>query len=193
MQPVLTRPIRWGLIGKHYDEMVKYATALRQGTADAETILRRFSRGSVQHPIYRALAELGKAVKTIFLCRYLHRPELRREIHEGLQVIENWNSANGFIFFGNGREIMVNRKDDQEVAMLSMHLLQNSLVYINTLMIQQVLAEPSWYDRLTPEDCRALRPLQYAHVNPYGNFVLDMSTRLALEPTTENRTEPLVS
>ena len=46
---------------------------------------------------------------------------------------------------------------------------------------------PSWYDRLTPEDRRALRPLQYAHINPYGNFVLDMSTRLALHPTTENR------
>jgi TnpA family transposase len=28
--------------------------------------------------------------------------------------------------------------------MLALHLLQISLVYINTLMIQQVLAEPTW-------------------------------------------------
>jgi hypothetical protein len=52
--------------------MVKYATALRLGTAQTEAILRRLTRNNVQHPKYKALAELGRAVKTIFLCRYLH-------------------------------------------------------------------------------------------------------------------------
>ena len=73
LQPVLTRPINWELIRQQYDEMVKYATALRLGTAETEAILRRFTRTNVQHPTYKALAELGKAVKTIFLCRYLQR------------------------------------------------------------------------------------------------------------------------
>jgi TnpA family transposase len=44
LAPILTRPIRWELIRQQYDEMVKYATALRLGTADAETILKRFTR-----------------------------------------------------------------------------------------------------------------------------------------------------
>ncbi len=47
-------------------------------------------RSDVKHPVYRALAELGKAIKTTFLCRYLNSMELRREINEGLNVIENW-------------------------------------------------------------------------------------------------------
>jgi TnpA family transposase len=55
------------------------------------------------------LAELGKATKTIFLCRSLQFIELRREINEGLNVVENWNSANGFVFFGNGNEMASNR------------------------------------------------------------------------------------
>jgi TnpA family transposase len=59
--------------------MVKYATALRLGTAETEAILRRFTRSNVQHPTYRALAELGKAIKTIFLCRYLRDEALRRD------------------------------------------------------------------------------------------------------------------
>jgi hypothetical protein len=42
--------------------------------------------------------------------------------------------------------------------MLSLHLLQVSLVYINTLMIQQVLSEPAWQGRLTAADLRALTP-----------------------------------
>ncbi len=82
--------------------MVKFATALRLGTA---AILRRFTRANIQHPIYRALVELGKALRTTFLCRYLHRMELRREIHEGLNVVESWNGANDFILYGRGGDI----------------------------------------------------------------------------------------
>ena len=56
--------------------MVKYSTALRLGTAETEAILRRFTRNNLQHPTYKALVELGKARRTIFLCRYLRLLEL---------------------------------------------------------------------------------------------------------------------
>ena len=184
LQPVLSKPIRWELIQQQYDELIKFATALREGTADAESILRRFTRNNLQHPTYKALSELGKACRTIFLCRYLSSPALRREIHEGLNVVENWNSANDFILFGKSGEIAANRRDHQEETMLSLHLLQSSLVYINTLMMQQVLREPKWKNKLTLEDRRGITPLFYGHVNPYGLFPLDLSTRLGIEAVT---------
>ena len=164
--------------------MIKYTTALRLGTAEPEAILRRFTRDNVQHPTYRALAELGRAIKTIFLCRYLHEEDLRREIHDGLNVVETWNSVNSFIFYGKSGEIATNRLDDQEIAVLSLHLLQACLVYINTLMLQQVLTDPQWLDKMTAEDYRALSPLLHQHVTPYGLFALDMSKRIPLEQTT---------
>jgi hypothetical protein len=64
--------------------------------------------------------------------------------------------------------------------MLALHLIQNCMVYINTLMIQKVLAQPHWRGRLTPRDYAALTPLIWEHVNPYGRFDLDMNARLAL-------------
>ncbi len=180
LQPVLSRPIDWDLIRRQYDEMVKYATALRLGTAETEAILRRFTRKNVQHPTYKALAELGKAVKTIFLCRYLHDEALRREINDGLNVIEQWNGANDFVFFARRGELSSNRREDHELSMLSLHLLQNCMVYVNTLMVQQILARSAWKNRLTPRDLHALTPLIWGHVNPYGRFELDMDTRLDL-------------
>jgi len=179
LQPVLTRPIDWDLIARQYDEMVKYATALRLGTAETEAILRRFTRANVQHPTYKALAELGKAVKTVFLCRYLHDEGLRREINDGLNVIEHWNSANDFVFFARRGELSSNKSEDQELSMLSLHLLQNCMVFVNTLMLQQVLARPHWAGRLNARDLHALTPLIWEHVNPYGRFDLDMDTRIA--------------
>jgi TnpA family transposase len=159
LQPVLTRPIKWELIRQQYDEMVKFATALRLGTAETEEILRRFTRNGVQHPTYAALLELGKVQRTIFLCHYLSSEALRREIQEGLNVVENWNSATNFIHFGRHGEFSTNNIEDQEMAMLALHLLQISLTFIQTLMIQDVLAEPTWMNRMTKEDLRGLTPL----------------------------------
>ena len=98
----------------------------------------------------------------------------------GTSVVENWNSANAFILYGKGGEFASNSREDQEVGMLALHLLQISLVYINTLMMQQVLAEPQWQGRLTPTDLRALTPLKWQHVNPYGTFTLNMQEQLPL-------------
>ena len=185
LQPILTtRAIDWEVIAQQYDEMVKYATALRLGTADAEAILRRFTRNGPQHPTYLALAELGKVMKTIFLCEYLESEALRREIHEGLNVVENWNSANGYVFYGRNSELASNRREDQELSILALHLMQISLVYINTLMIQQVLADPQWLNQLQERDLRGLTPLIYAHVNPYGLVHLNMHERLPLTVAT---------
>jgi TnpA family transposase len=181
LNPILTRPIRWDLIEQHYDEMIRYATALRLGTAESEAILQRFTKHGIQHPTYKALVELGKAVKTIFLCHYLHSLELRREIQEGLNVVENWNSANSFIFYGRSSEIATNDRQAQEISVLALHLLQVCMVYVNTLMIQRILLQPNWTNRMELEDLRALTPLIYAHVNPYGRFDLDMEMRLPLD------------
>ena len=60
----------------------------------------------------------------------------RREVHEGLYVIENWNGANGFVYFGKGGEIATNRVRDQEIAALALQLVQASLVFVNTRIVQ---------------------------------------------------------
>ena len=65
--------------------------------------------------------------------------------------------------------------------MLALHLLQLAMVYINMLMIQQVLTDDAWWTRMTPDDLHALTPLIYTHITPYGTFRLDMNERLPLE------------
>lgn len=73
------------------------------------------------------------------------------------------------------------RVDDQQASVAALHLLQSCLVYVNTLMLQRVLADPAWRARMTEADRRGLTPLVWGHVSPYGAFDLDMDHRLDLE------------
>jgi TnpA family transposase len=179
LQPALTRPIRWDLIAEQYDSMIKYATAIRVGTASTEAILRRFTR-TAGHPTYQAMLELGRAQKTIFVARYLRLREVQREVEEALNVVESWNRANTVIRYGNQGEFASNRRDHQELAVLCLRILQAALVYVNTLMLQDVLADPRWEEILTAEDRRGLTPLIWLHVLPYGQVRLNMRARLPL-------------
>ena len=162
LAPALTRPIR-------------------AGTATTEAILRRFTRNA-SHPTYATMLEVGRAQKTIFCAHYLRIRDLQREIEEGLNVMESANGANSVIAYGKGGEIASNRRDEQEMFVLCLRILQTALVYVNTLILQDVLAEPAWADLLTPADRRGLTPLFWLHLLPYGEVRLDMSTRLHLGP-----------
>ena len=155
-------------------------------TGQAQQLLRRFVRGGPRRPAHQALDELGRVGRTIFLCKYLADETVRHEVHEGRQVIEHWNSGIDFIFYGKNSELTGEDREDQEISMLAMHLLQSSLVLVNTLIIQQILSEPQWAGRLTNRDKKAITALIWAHINPYGTFHIDMNTRLDLGPAGQH-------
>ncbi len=81
------RAIDSELISQQYDQMVKYATALRLAPPKP-------SRCCANSPVaaapstrtYQGLEELGRVIRTIINCEYASNYELRREIHEGLQT-----------------------------------------------------------------------------------------------------------
>ena len=85
LQPILTKPIRWELIEQQYDQMIRYATAIRVGTAEIEAILRRFTP-NVQHPTYQALLEWGRVLRCsstswLIVTRFLRKRKAQLPAH----------------------------------------------------------------------------------------------------------------
>jgi len=99
---------------------------------------------------------------------------------EGLQVVENWNSANTDLFYGKDGVLFGTDRENQEVSMPALHLLQSALVFVNTILVQLVLKDPAWAGRLTDVGRRALSPLFWTHANLYGTIQIGMNAHLDL-------------
>lgn len=174
-------PIHWGKIRNSYEEVIKHTAALKTKTVEASVLLKRLSADNAQHPVYQALLEIGKAVRTIFLCRYLTDESLRIQINETLNVVERFNGMLDFIFHGKQGEISTNDNEDQEISILCLHLIQVCVTYINTLMIQEVIHNHPHSYSLTIQDKRAINPMIYEHLNPHGIVSLNMAERLNIK------------
>ncbi len=94
--------------------------------------------------------------------------------------MENYNGVNDYIFFGKAGELSSNRREEQELSILCLHILQSSLGFINTLMLQDVLAGPEWADALGDADRRGITPLFHTNMSPYGDIQLNLNRRLDL-------------
>ena len=100
---------------------------------------------------------------------------------EGLNVVENWNATTHFIHYAHEGEFVTNSRENQEIAALSLHLLQNCMILINTLLIERVLIQKGIFRQFSREDLKALSPLIYSHINPFGRFFLDLGKPSFLE------------
>src|SRR5262249_22502111 len=136
---------------------------------------------NVTHPTYKALAELGKVEKTIDLCEYVSSIDLRYEGNAGLNVVERWNAANDVLCYGRQGVFALNRREQQEVTTMSLQLLQNCRSLTITSLVERTIPKHPLLDQWSGEDRRALTPLFYEHVNPYGLFALDLAQPSFLE------------
>jgi len=76
---------------------------------------------------------------------------------------------------------MPNSRAQQEISTLCLQLLQNCLMLINTLLVERTIEAHHLVGPFSEEDRRALTPLFYEHVNPYGVFALDLEQPSFLE------------
>jgi TnpA family transposase len=86
-------------IRTHWDEILRLATSIRQGTVTASLMLRKLGSYPRQNGMAVALRELGRIERTLFTLDWLQNVELRRRVHAGLNKGEARNALARAVFF----------------------------------------------------------------------------------------------
>lgn len=116
-----------------YGEVVHLVCSLAEKTVSSELVIKRFNSYSRKSGMHQALLEIGRAVHTIFVARYLEDEDLRREIHRNLCHGEGWNGMTRQIFSFNRAVMRENDPAELERLALSPLLVQNMIVVWNVV------------------------------------------------------------
>ncbi|HLX52848.1 MAG TPA: Tn3 family transposase, partial [Aquella sp.] len=76
------------LIEEQWDDILRLVATIKLNEVPASQIFKRLNSYSKQHPLYCALKEFGRIIKTIFILRYINDVELRQTIQKQLNRIE---------------------------------------------------------------------------------------------------------
>jgi TnpA family transposase len=89
----------------HWDEVLRLATSIKQGTVTASLMLRKLGSYPRQNGLAIALREFGRIERTLFILNWLQNVELRRRVHAGLNKGEARNALARAVFFNRLGEI----------------------------------------------------------------------------------------
>lgn len=147
------------------------------------TLLRRLGNHSRKNRLYRALRELGCAVRTIVLLRFLSEPKLRIRSRSSPNRMEAFPGFARWLSFGSD-VLADNDPEVQEKLVKYNALLANLVIYYFTLDItaeaNQLAAEGREVDR---ENLAIVSPYQQGKLRRFGDWVLDLSPLETTIPT----------
>ena len=160
-----------GLIEAQWDTLLRLVVSLKQKHVTASTLLRRLNSYSQQHPVYLALRELGRVVRTEFLLRYMDDQRLRKRIDDQLDKLESTHHFARAVFYGQNGQIPYAGKEEQQLADACKQLVQNTIVCWNCLYLNQYLFQAPAAERQTVADAiAASSPVSWQHINLHGEF-----------------------
>ncbi len=151
--------------------------------ADRKVRAAHFRAGPVRHgsrcwstsPLGRAVAELGRISKTLYLLTYLDDDSYRRRILTQLNRTEGRYALARAIFHGHRGQLRQRYREGQEDQLGALGLVINALVLWNTHYMDATLGELRHEGlQVADDDVKSLSPLGHEHINFFGRYQFSM-------------------
>lgn len=163
----------------HWDEILRLASSIKQGTVTASLMLRKLGSYPRQNGLALALRELGRIERTLFILDWLQNVELRRRVHAGLNKGEARNALARAVFFNRLGEIRDRTFEQQRYRASGLNLVTAAIVLWNTVYLERTI-ETLRASGIKIDDAllQYLSPLGWEHINLTGDYVWRQSKRL---------------
>ena len=167
-------------IERNWDDLLRVAGSLKMGAVGATELVRGLQGGGRPSTLGRAIGEVGRVAKTLYLLNYLDDEAYRRRILTQLNRGESRHGVARAIFHGQRGELRQRYREGQEDQLGALGLVVNAVVLWNTRYLDMALMQARASGMVVkPEDVERLSPLLLDHVNVLGRyeFVLTKSVR----------------
>ena len=168
--------IDWELIARHLKDMLRVVISIKAGKIAPSTILRRLGTASRKNRLYYAFRELGRAIRTQYLLKYINDAELRKTVNAATNKSEEFNDFVKWLFFGGDGIIAENIRHEQKKVIKYNHLVANMIILHNVHQMTRILKslQAKGY-QLTEEILRGTAPYRREHINRFGEYPLDLN------------------
>jgi TnpA family transposase len=173
-------PINTALIMEHWDELLRLAASITARTVAPSAILKKFSASSKSSDLAKALRELGRIERTLFMIEWYSSSALRRRCQAGLNKGEAAHKLKRAVFFHERGEIRDRSFDSQAFRASGLNLVVSAIVHWNTVYLSRATAHLSQRGRYIPNELlKHVSPLSWEHINLTGIYSWDTEQQMS--------------
>jgi len=179
LAPMIGGTINVGHIRAHWEEILRLAASIKQGTVTASLMLRKLGSYPRQNGLAVALRELGRIERTLFTLDWMQNVELRRRVQIGLNKGEAKNALARAVFFNRLGEMRDRSYENQRYRASGLNLVVAAILLWNTVYLERAVQAV----RDTGKDVDGtllahLSPLGWEHINLTGDYVWQQSRQV---------------
>ena len=167
-------------IAEQWDDVLRLVGSLKLGTVKAPEVMRVLAREGSLSGLGKAVAEIGKVAKTLYLLRYIDDADYRRRIQTQLNRGELRHRVARAVCHGRRGELYQKYQRGLEDQLGALGLVVNAIVLWNTRYGEAILGHLRGIgEDLHDGDISRLSPLKFAHINVLGRYHFEMSPDVA--------------
>ncbi len=172
-------PINATLILDHWDDLLHLAASITTRSVVPSTILKKLSASPKESQLARALRELGRIERSLFMIEWYSSPALRRRCQAGLNKGEAAHKLKRAVFFHERGEIRDRSFESQAFRASGLNLVVSAIVHWNTIYIERAVTHLRSVRREIPDHLlRHISPLSWEHINLTGIYTWDSEQHL---------------
>ena len=181
--PALTNhigaPINTALIMEHWDDLLHLAASITTHSVVPSTILKKLAASSKSSQLAKALRELGRIERSLFMIEWYSSPALRRRCQAGLNKGEAAHKLKRAVFFHERGEIRDRSFDSQAFRASGLNLVVSAIVHWNTVYLSRAAAHLRQQGRNVPDGLlKHVSPLSWEHINLTGTYSWDTEQQM---------------
>ena len=166
-------------IRAHWDEILRLAASIKQGTVTASLMLRKLGSYPRQNGLAVALRELGRIERTLFILDWLQSVELRRRVQVGLNKGEARNALARAVFFNRLGEIRDRSFEQQRYRASGLNQVTAAVVLWNTVYLERAAHALRGNGHAVDDALlQYLSPLGWEHINLTGDYLWRSSAKI---------------